>query len=118
MQKLLAIILLFSFTVSQYARQLAYMECRLNNYLNSSLTDCNCEKVWTQSTTPDESPLPDSQRHLHPEEWYTLVRGDLNEKLLPENIPSHNSILNFILYPGYGSLPERPPGGSKHIHVC
>ena len=64
----IAFILLLLFFVSQYARHISYLECRLSNHFNPGNQKCDCEEIAGKTGTGNNFPVPAHHRHLYVEE--------------------------------------------------
>lgn len=110
MKQLAAIFLIGVFAFSQYAKQFAYMECKLTNNFKPTTQQCDCEKKYDTHSLNDKKPTG-SQTHFHPviDEYYAAS----------ENITTTSSInilVQKIILPsssnlseGNSSAPYRPP---------
>jgi hypothetical protein len=103
-----AIILLASFVIAQYAKQVSSLECRLSNYFNTPAEKCDCERILTKDKgVADQSPLPAPHNHI--DETY-FPPQNLKPKLsFPCNcviyIPGRDTVLSDGIY----NQPDRPP---------
>lgn len=76
MRSITTILLLTSFLVLQYARQLSYWECRLSNSFKTESQKCDCEKLVKQAARQDEAfPVPAVHNHFHLDESYYPSRN-------------------------------------------
>ena len=79
MKQLAAILLISVFAFSHYARQLAYMECKLANAVKSSAQQCDCEKKYDMHQLNDKKPIA-----LHPffhlaiDEFYSAASANVH----------------------------------------
>lgn len=110
MKQLASIFLIAVFALSQYAKQFAYMECKLANNFKPATEQCDCEKKYTIDISNDKKP-EDPQTHFHPivDEFYTSPGND-NETdrniffYKKITIPSSSDICE-----GIHSTPYQPP---------
>ena len=76
MFKTIASILLISlFMLTQYGRQLAYLQCKVENFsVKTSATTCDCEKDYGNDVGKDDNQLPPQKTHVHIslDEYYVL----------------------------------------------
>jgi len=104
------ILLMLMFTVSQYAMQFNYLECRLANAFSSSAIKCDCENEVKAVTETDKN-LPVSKSHMHHyvDDFFTgnvvTVVHDHNENI---SSPHFSSITNHVIT-GYENVLYRPP---------
>jgi len=69
LKKLTTILLLASFLVFQYARQISYWECRLSNSFKVTNEKCDCEQLSNQLSDQSE-PVPAHNNHFHVDETF------------------------------------------------
>jgi hypothetical protein len=71
MRSITIMLMLTSFLVLQYARQVSYWECRLSNYFKTASQKCDCEKLVKQVEGQGEtSPVPVVHNHFHLDESF------------------------------------------------
>jgi hypothetical protein len=105
-----AIILLASFVIAQYAKQVSYLECRLSNYFNTPAEKCDCERILTKDKgVADQSPLPAPHNHIHVDEAYFPPKKLKRELSFPGNcviyVPGRDTELSDGIY----NQPDHPP---------
>jgi hypothetical protein len=110
MKQLAAIFLIAVFALSQYAKQFAYMECKLANSFKSSTEQCDCEKKYDTHSLKDKKP-DGPQTHFHPviDEYYAAsenntVSRSINLLVKKITLPSSPNLSE-----GNNSAPYRPP---------
>ncbi len=110
MKQLASLFLIAVFTLSQYAKQLAYMECKLANSFKSSAEQCDCEKKYDTHSLNDKKPTG-PQTHFHPviDEYYAgpesnTVTSSINRLIEKTILPSSPNLSE-----GNNSTPYRPP---------
>jgi hypothetical protein len=110
MKQLTSIFLIAVFALSQYAKQLAYMECKLANSFKSSGEQCDCEKKYDIHSLNDKK-ATGPQTHFHPviDEYYTAPENDtvtssINLLIKKTALPSSPNLSE-----GSNSAPYRPP---------
>jgi hypothetical protein len=70
----LAILFITVFALSQYAKQLAYLQCKLANDLTNTTQKCDCEKQTGNAGTDKELPTTKNHTHSNIDEFYTTVK--------------------------------------------
>ena len=65
MKQFAAMILLILFTCTQYSRQLAYLDCKLDNISNTTKSNCDCEQQYGSSQDDDKADFPVHKNHHH-----------------------------------------------------
>lgn len=110
MKQLASILLITVFAFSQYAKQFAYMECKLANSYKSSAEQCDCEKKYDTHSLNDKKPTG-PQTHFHPviDEYYAApenntVASSINLLIKKTTLPSSPDLCE-----GSNSTPYRPP---------
>jgi len=105
-----AIILLAAFAITQYAKQVNYLECKLSNYFKMTAASCDCEKiVHGGKGTADQSPLPLPHNHIHIDESYLSSQTLNRETHLPGHVNVCHIITHSELREGIHDNPDRPP---------
>lgn len=110
MKQIGVIVLILMFTVSQYAMQFNYLECRLANTFRSSAIKCDCEKEVKAVAETDKN-LPASKSHMHHyvDDFFTgnvlAVIYDHNENV---SSPHFSSITHHVIT-GFENVLYRPP---------
>jgi hypothetical protein len=82
-QKIASILLICLFALSQYAKQLSYIECKLSNNFKAENAKCDCETKLAQDTSsaPDQ-PANTTHFHLHADEIYFIEQFSDNKQCL------------------------------------
>ncbi|MEI9909328.1 MAG: hypothetical protein WDO71_06505 [Bacteroidota bacterium] len=105
-----SIILLASFVIAQYAKQVSYLECRLSNYFNIPAEKCDCEKILIKDKgVADQSPLPVPHNHVHVDETYFPPQNVKPKLSFPGNCVVHIPCKDTVLSDGFYNRPDRPP---------
>ena len=65
MKQFAALILLSLFLCTQYSRQLAYLDCKLDNISNTTESKCDCEQQYGSSQDDDKADFPVHKNHYH-----------------------------------------------------
>ena len=84
-----SILLISLFMLTQYGRQLAYLQCKVENFsVKTSATTCDCEKDYGNDVGKDDNQLPPQETHVHIslDEYYVLNETIYSSiiKYLPE----------------------------------
>ena len=61
--------------LTQYGRQLAYLQCKVENFsVKTSTATCDCEKDYGNEVAKDDNQLPPQKTHVHIslDEYYVL----------------------------------------------
>lgn len=98
-----------AFALSQYARQLSYLECRLGNSFKESSTRCDCEKILQSPAPADETiPAAKTHAHFHPDEFFLLKKEPSAKPAQPISV---NKNSYYLLHEPDGVLhpPFQPP---------
>lgn len=113
MKQLAAIFLIGVFAFSQYAKQFAYMECKLANTFKANTQQCDCEKKYDTHTVNDKKPTSPQSSHFHLviDEYYaatenTTPLNSLNLLVQKTILPSTPNLCE-----GNNSILYRPPQG-------
>ena len=105
-----AILLICTFTLSQYARQLSYLECKFSNLFKSATTQCDCEKKsGITQAGKDGGSTPLIHIHIHPDEFFS--RAETVQVSLQPVIQTKGASLPLLidLSEGIPFPPWRPP---------
>ncbi len=111
MKKLISILLITVFFTAQYARQLAYLECKLVELSASAAVSCDCEKITDINKAADDGvPASKSHTHIIMDEFFSNPAGEEDNRTgfsLPGKPVVHyeETMLN-----GISNTPYRPPG--------
>jgi hypothetical protein len=98
MQRSLSLAFIALLTVSQYARQLSYLQCRLINNFNTTAQHCDCEKKSAEvQPNGKEFPVTKVSIHSYLDEFYTQVKTnalfDHLSLLLPASFLQHSAVV-------------------------
>jgi len=109
-KKLSAILLLIStFTFSQWARQLSYLECKFFNAFRTETAKCDCEKLAGLDKEDTGQPSPALHYHFHPDEFFfpgKKIAITPVFKLLRHPLHTHTGVDELK---GHHPGPWRPP---------
>ncbi|MGB4845701.1 MAG: hypothetical protein WBP16_14640 [Ferruginibacter sp.] len=73
MPKLTSIVLICLFALSQYAKQLSYIECRISNTFKADAVKCDCEtKLVQDNPSSPEDPVGLVHFHVHIDDVFFL----------------------------------------------
>jgi hypothetical protein len=108
-QKIIAITLIGVFALSQYAKQLIYIECKISNNFKQESAKCDCETKLAQdiSESPDQ-PANTTHFHVHANDVYFIEEHSVNNQLFASLNKLNDRYLNFECE-GYTNLPLQPP---------
>ena len=99
--------MLLVFIAVQYAKQAAYLECRLSNYFSPA---CDCEQLLAGTDrSPVDPSLPVLHKHLHVDELYLTVRSVVTTENNPIKNNQFETLLQTELPKGFCSLVGHPP---------
>ncbi len=76
-----AILLITLFMLTQYGRQLAYLQCKVENFsVKTSTATCDCEKDQGYDFGKDNNQLPPQKAHVHIslDEYYVLNENNFH----------------------------------------
>jgi hypothetical protein len=109
LQKIFTILLISLFAISQYAKQLSYIECKLSNNFKTDVTQCNCEtKLAEDSSQSPDQPINATHFHVHLDDIYFVKEHALIHKFFAGLNKPNSHYLSFES-DGYTKLPLRPP---------
>jgi predicted metalloendopeptidase len=110
MKQLASIFLIAVLALSQYAKQLVYMECKISNSFKSSTEQCDCEKKYDTHLLNDKKPAG-PQAHFHPviDEYYTAPENDTVTRSINLFVEKTTLPSSPNLSEGNSSAPYRPP---------
>ena len=93
MKQVTAIFLICVFAFSQYAKQFAYMECKLANNFKPVVQQCDCEKKYNVHILNEKTPVG-APIHFHPiiDEFYAAATNKI-------------MLSYFIFRPGLSNMP-------------
>ena len=110
MKKLSAILLICLFAISQYARQLRYLECKFYNTFNLASGKCDCEKQTGFGTQdPNQMPLSKIHAHAHPDEFFSVSREVTADFILESTLSQANRLPGEDECKGNYLIPWQPP---------
>jgi len=105
-----AILVFIVFIISQYARHIAYLECKFSSYTNSSQPPCDCEKRFIADQDADQQiPSPIHHRHIHLDEVYIPFSFPVTVFAQFKNDPDRQIAITGKVLPGFRSDLLRPP---------
>jgi hypothetical protein len=111
MKRTITAILLFAvFAVSQYARHIGYVQCRLMSYNNSEKPSCDCEKQFIGDPTRNKPlSLPVHHQHAYVDEVYTGFPLSIPVFDFLENTTVSRITQAAKVLPGFSTTLFRPP---------
>lgn len=89
------ILLISLFMLAQYGRQVAYLQCKIENFsVKTNTATCDCEKNTDTDLNKTDNKLPPQKTHSHisPDEYY-----DLNESTYTSAI--NDIVIKFPRHP-------------------
>ena len=116
MRKSSAILFLTLLFLSQYAKQVVYLECRLGNAYKSFAVECDCEKkagLDKQDNNP--SPLSKTHSHIYLDELFPVTKENTLSFSLPATLITHNPFESDDDCDGCTGEPFHPPRCWSHI---
>ncbi len=84
-KKVTTILLILTCLLIQYAKQFAYLECKIEN-ISSQEPVCDCEKKYNTEPNSDGQQLPEQRSHVH---------LSIDEFELPADNYHHATDINF-----------------------
>ena len=100
MQRSLAVLLIIVFALSQYARLLGYLQCRLINKFSTTVQHCDCEKQnFAEQPASKEFPVAKAQIHPAINDFYTAAKEIISVGSAP--------LLPGVLFACYNQAPCR-----------
>jgi hypothetical protein len=108
-EEVTTILLLASFLVFQYARQVSYWECRLSNSFKVSNEKCDCEQMINQVTDQSEPQVPVHHNHFHVDETFFPACALAIKKSFDMQQSSQGMMLQVFINRIIASRLDRPP---------
>lgn len=74
-----SILILSLFILTQYGRQLAYLQCKVENFsVKKDTASCDCEKDYSNDLSKTDNKLPPQKTHIHIslDEYYLMNETD------------------------------------------
>ena len=93
------ILLLSLFIFTQYGRQLAYLQCKVENfYVKTNTASCDCEKNSDNDLTQTEKKLPTQKTHIHLslDEFYLMNETDHLSFIKDQPVKFSNCSVSFL----------------------
>jgi len=110
LKKVTTILLLASFMVFQYARQVTYWECTVSNSFKVSNEKCDCEQMINQVTDQSEPfPVPVHHNHFHVDETFFPACTLIIKKSFDMQQSSPGMMLQVFINKSIASRLDRPP---------
>jgi hypothetical protein len=110
LKKIISILLIGVFFTAQYARQLAYLECKLATYAVTDAVNCDCEEQTDIDRLANDG-VPASKSHAHTsvDEFFSNPCNEAASATAPAV-----SVKPAVLYKetelnGCKNIPWRPP---------
>lgn len=98
-----AIFAILVFLLSQYARQISYIECRLANTFTPASLRCDCEKKLTDENAADSNKPIKEHRHIHADDYF------FPDVKTPNDLGNHVVIKKTTAYCGKTASGMVPP---------
>lgn len=109
MPKLTSILLIFLFALSQYAKQLSYIECRISNAFKADAVKCDCETKLVQvNPSSPEQPEGLVHFHVHIDDIFFLDDNPETAVCIPARIQLNSRYLMYVSA-GHAKPPGQPP---------
>jgi hypothetical protein len=110
LRKFSAILLFIVFIWSQYAKQAAYLKCRISNSFNSFASKCDCgEKAGFDKPDPAAFPLSKTHTHIHPDELFPFTKTSQPDFSIAAFLTENPVQTNDCVSEGAYSKPFHPP---------
>jgi hypothetical protein len=111
LKKIISILLIAVFFTAQYARQLAYLECKLTVLSAADAVNCDCEKKTDIERIADDG-VPASKTHTHisVDEFFSNPANETGKALLAELRIKPEAYYTKAEAAGNYNTPFRPPG--------
>jgi hypothetical protein len=110
LKKTTTILLLASFLVFQFARQVSYWECRLSNSFKAGNEKCDCEQLSNQVSDQSEPfPISAHHNHIHVDETFYPAYTHTIKKSFVLKQSSPGSMLQVFINRIMASRLDRPP---------
>lgn len=94
-----SILLISLFVLTQYGRQAAYLQCKVENFTGKSNTaTCDCEKNNANDLNKDDNKLPVQKTHVHIslDEYYVLNENSFHLILKDQPVKFSKQPVSFL----------------------
>jgi hypothetical protein len=111
LKKIISILLIAVFFTAQYARQLAYLECKLAVLNTAAAVSCDCEKqTGIDKVADDGIPASKSHTHISVDEFFSNPANETGKILMAELCIKPEAYYTKAEAAGNYNTPFRPPG--------
>jgi hypothetical protein len=111
LKKIISILLIAVFFTAQYARQLAYLECKLAVLSAADAVNCDCEKqTGIDKVADDGIPASKSHTHVSVDEFFSNPANESSTILMTASFIKPEAIYTKAEAAGNAGTPFRPPG--------
>jgi hypothetical protein len=110
LKKIISILLIAVFFTAQYARQLAYLECKLAVLSAADAATCDCEKQTGIDKVADDG-IPASKNHTHVtvDEFFSSPANETGKFLMTAACIKPGAFYTKAEADGNDNAPFRPP---------
>ena len=109
MPRLTSIVLICLFALSQYAKQLSYIECRLSNAFKADVLKCECEtKLVQNNPSLPEQPVGLVHFHVHIDDIFFLSNNQETNVWILAGLQLNSRYLMYVSA-GHTKLHSQPP---------
>ena len=94
-----SILLISLFMLTQYGKQAAYLQCKIENFSSKSkTTSCDCEKNNSNDLNKDDNKLPPQKTHVHIslDEYYVLNESIYSSFIQVQSVKCSNQAVSFL----------------------
>jgi hypothetical protein len=110
LKKYISILLIGLFFTAQYARQMAYLECKLAVLSAANAVNCDCEKQTDIDKIADEGmPASKSHTHISVDEFFSNPANDDGNTIAFSLSQKPAVIYEEAALNGNSNTPYRPP---------
>jgi hypothetical protein len=110
LKRTISILLIAVFFTAQYARQLAYLECKLAELSTAATMQCDCEKeTGIDKMTGKEVPPVKNHTHISVDEFFNSASGATDNNVVATAWVKPAAIYTKAELQGAGNTPYRPP---------
>jgi hypothetical protein len=110
LKKIISILLIAVFFTAQYARQLAYLECKLAVLSAADMANCDCEKQTDIDKLADDGiPASKSHTHISVDEFFSNPANNDIITAAFSQLKKQAVIYKEAALNGNSNTPDRPP---------
>jgi hypothetical protein len=110
LKKYISILLIGLFFTAQYARHLAYLECKLAALNTAAAVSCDCEKKTAiDKVADDDIPVSKSHTHISVDEFFSNPANDDDNTVAFSLSQKPTFIYEETALNGNSNTPYRPP---------